>query len=389
MRVCMVAYTFYESDNRVRRYAESLVKRGDQVDAIVLRRDGQSREGFVEGVRVCRIQTRTRDEKGPLSYLAKLLAFLLRSMWTLTVRHLRTHYDVIHVHSVPDFEVFATLVPRMMGAKVILDIHDIVPELYASKFRIGQDGWMFKVLVLMERLSVRFANHVIVANHLWRDRLVLRSAKEEQCTTILNYPDLAIFRLQERKSNGNGSFVMFYPGTLSWHQGVDLVVSAMARMGEDGRHVKLLVVGDGGERERLKAMAEECGLTDRVTIRGPAPLAEVASIMAKVDLGVEPKRKQSFANEALSTKILEFMALGVPVLASDTLVHEMYFAGKVEFFESDNVDDLAAKILALARSQDRRDTLRDGGFEYVAMNNWDVKRHEYLDLVDGLVRSCG
>src|SRR6185312_16245180 len=129
MRACMVAYTFYETDNRVRRYAETLVRRGDQVDAIVLRRAGQSSFETINGVNVYRIQRRVIDEGGPFSYLVKLLLFFIRSMWLLTLRHLKKPYDLIHVHPVPDFQVFATLVPRLMGAKVILDIHDIVPEL--------------------------------------------------------------------------------------------------------------------------------------------------------------------------------------------------------------------------------------------------------------------
>jgi len=237
----------------------------------------------------------------------------------------------------------------------------------------------------MEKLSVRYANHVIIANHLWHERLVSRSARPESCTTILNYPDFAIFRRPEAPADHGNTFTMFYPGTLSWHQGVDLVILAMARLGPQAAKFKFLVVGDGGERERLNALVKTHGLEAQVTIRGPAPLAEVAALMAEVDLGVEPKRKQSFANEALSTKILEFMAVGVPVLASDTRVHQMYFDGKVEMFESENIEDLASKILALANDANRRAALRDVGLEFVTEYNWDVKRHEYLDLVDRMV----
>src|SRR5689334_9099041 len=138
MKVCMLAYTFYETDNRVRRYAEALARRGDEVDAIVLQQEGKSPFEIVNGVNVYRIQKRVRDERGPFSYLSKLLLFFARSMGAVTVRHLETRYDVIHVHSVPDFEVFAALIPRLMGAKVILDVHDIVPELYASKFKVNE-----------------------------------------------------------------------------------------------------------------------------------------------------------------------------------------------------------------------------------------------------------
>lgn len=388
MRACMVAYTFYETDNRVRRYAETLVRRGDHVDAIVLRREGQSSFEMISGVHVHRIQKRVIDERGPLSYLMKLLTFLLLSAWELTRRHIKTRYDVIHVHSVPDFEVFAALIPRLMGAKVILDIHDIVPELYASKFKIGQDSFAFRMLVWMERLSGRFANHVIVANHIWHQRLVERSIPAERCTPILNYPDPNIFQRRESAVENRGEFLLCYPGTLSWHQGVDLIINAMGRLRDKAPNVRLLIVGDGAERERLAALARDRGIEDRVKIKSGIPIDEVARTMVTVDLGVEPKRKQSFANEALSTKIPEFMAVGVPVVASDTLVHRYYFSSDlVEFFESDNDEQLAAKIMALVKDPEKLLTLRERGLEFIAKNNWDVKKGEYLGLLDRLVAS--
>ncbi len=389
MRACMLAYTFYETDTRVRRYAEALVERGDQVDAIALRRDGQKRDEIVAGVHVYRLQKRKHDESGPFSYLAKLLLFFVRSAWVVTRNHLRARYDVIHVHSVPDFEVFATVVPRLMGARIFLDIHDIVPELYASKFKISHSSVVFKLLVILERLSVRYSHHVIIANHLWHERLVQRSARPERCSTILNYPDLSVFYRRPRKITNKNEFVMFYPGTLSWHQGIDLVISAMAHLGNKAPNLRFIIFGDGHERDRLLAMAKELGLEDRVTIMQERPASEVAEAMAKADLGVEPKRKHSFANEALSTKILEFMAMDVPVLASDTRVHEMYFKdGTVQYFESENIADLAAKILELMHDPDKCDALRARGRSLVQDYGWKEKKGEYLSLVDRVVNGC-
>ena len=182
MRACMLAYTFYETDGRVRRYAEALVKRGDQVDAIALADGDKPNSEVMQGVHLFRIQKRVIDENGPVSYLIKLLVFFFRSAWVLTVRHLREPYAVIHVHSVPDFEVFATLIPRLMGARVILDIHDLVPEFYASKFKVGKRSLIFQLLVLLERLSIAYSNYVIISNHLWYKKLVRRSVRSGKCT---------------------------------------------------------------------------------------------------------------------------------------------------------------------------------------------------------------
>jgi glycosyltransferase involved in cell wall biosynthesis len=382
----MLGYTFYEVDNRVRRYAEALAKRGDEVDAIVLGKEGQTKEETINGVRVYRIQTRVRDERRPTGYLTKILTFFCRSMWFLARRQMKVRYDLIHVHSVPDFEVFATIIPWLMGTPVILDIHDIVPEFYASKFGVEERSLTFRLLRLVETLSCRYANHVIISNHLWYKRLTARSVGAEKCTAIINYPDLGIFSPHITRSRGDAEFVMCYPGTLNWHQGVDLAIRAVALLRESVPNLRFLIIGDGPERGKLLAMVKQESLEDRVSLSRMVPLEQVAELMADVDLGVVPKRRHSFGNEAFSTKIMEFMAMGVPVLASKTRIDEWYFAeGQVQFFESENVKDLAAQILNLVRDTKRRRVLQARGTQFIEKNNWDSRKDEYFDLVDQLV----
>jgi len=200
------------SANRVRQYAETLVERGDHVDFVGLRKQGQPAEEVVEGVHVFRIQPREYTEKGRLSYLSRLLRFLMKPMVFLSRKHLRNHYDLIHVHSIPDFEVFAAWLPKLTGAKVILDIHDVVPELYATKFKTLMGSLPFKSLLLMEKLSAAFSDHVIIANDIWRAKLISRSVRKAKCTTILNCP---IRLVRERRSDrgDNSKFIILYPGT--------------------------------------------------------------------------------------------------------------------------------------------------------------------------------
>ena len=126
-------------------------------------------------------------------------------------------------------------------------------------------------------------------------------------------------------------------------------------------------------------------LEDRVSLTGLVPLEEVATLMAGIDAGVVPKRANSFGNEAMSTKIMEFMAMGVPVIAARTRIDEYYFNDDlVEFFESGNAAELAATILEFMRNNARRARLRENALTFIAGNNWDVRKHEYLELVDRL-----
>src|SRR5687768_7580126 len=112
MRVCHIAYTFYEGDTRVIQYAEALAERGADVDVIALRRADQTTRGCLRGVSLYRIQRREVNERSTWSYLRKILWFCVQSTLLVTVLHLRRRYDVIHVHNVPDFLVFSALFPR-------------------------------------------------------------------------------------------------------------------------------------------------------------------------------------------------------------------------------------------------------------------------------------
>jgi glycosyltransferase involved in cell wall biosynthesis len=382
---CMLSYSFYESDNRVRRYAETLVRRGYQVDAVALRKDGQPRYESLNGVRICRIQDRIRDEKNKFSYLYRLLKFFVNSTFFISKQHLHRRYDLIHVHSVPDFEVFATFFAKMTGARIILDIHDIVPEFYASKFKVSKDSVVFKALIMVEKVSIAFSDHVIIANHIWEKTINARSVKKEKCTTMLNYPDLSIFYKRPRTRKGD-KFIVVYPGTINWHQGVDIAVRAFALIRDHAPEAELNIYGDGPMRAEIQKLITELGVQDRVFLRGSLPSDQIAAVMANADLGVVPKRNDSFGGDAFSTKILEFMALGVPITAAATRIDRYYFNDNVvRFFEPENSSDLAEAIKELVRNKEIRERLASNAMVFVADYTWDKKEMDYLSLVGNLI----
>jgi glycosyltransferase involved in cell wall biosynthesis len=379
----MVAYTFYETDNRVMRYAETLARRGDEVDVIA--HYGKEKGTLLRnGVRVLRVQQRIPNEKRKLTYLYRISMFFLRAMVILSFNHLRKPYQLIHVHSVPDFLVFTAWLPRLMGAKVILDIHDLLPEFYASKFLGTKKSRMFDCLVWIEKVSCAFANHVIVPNHLWQQRLQSRSVPISKCSVILNYPDPTMFYRRGR-SRDDGRFVMLYPGTLADHQGLDIAIRAFVKIKDLAPEADFHIRGMGPSREALEALVKECQVEDRVLFLSSKPMWEIGQVMEDADLAVVPKRKDSFGNEAFSTKILEFMAVGVPLLISDTAVDVYYFNDQmVTFAISGDVDDFASKMVQLIRNPAARQKLVQNADEFMKLNNWDVRKAEYLHLVDSL-----
>jgi glycosyltransferase involved in cell wall biosynthesis/peptidoglycan/xylan/chitin deacetylase (PgdA/CDA1 family) len=385
IHACMVSYSFYESDNRVMRYAEALAKRGDEVDVFSLREKGQPEFGVIRGVNVHRIQERVRDEKGKLDYLRRLARFFVKSAAVLTRKHMKNPYKLIHVHSVPDFQVFSTALAKLSGAKVILDIHDIVPEFYASKFGSSEHDILFKSLVAVERASIRFSDHVIIANDIWEKKLLARSVTPDKCSVFLNYPDQSLFYRRPR-TRKDDRFVMMYPGTLNWHQGVDIAIRALALVTEQIPSAELHIYGSGQTKESLRELADSLGLNGQIVLKDTVPIEKIAEIMADADMGIVPKRNDSFGGEAFSTKILEFLALGIPVVVSDTKIDKFYFNDEVvRFFRSGDETDLANVIRQMIADSSLRVRMAEKGSQFAAEEfSWERRKQGYFDLVDRL-----
>ena len=388
LTISMLVYSFYESDTRVMQYAEALAQRGDIVEVVALRRD-RSMPGVevIRGVTVFRIQDRTLNEKAPWTYFTRLLRFCWSSALFLLRRQQTRSYDLVHIHNVPDFLVFSALAAKLKGVPVILDIHDLLPELYASKFGLAHGTLRFRALTLIERCCAAFASHVIVANHLWCGRLAARSSRTSKCSVVRNRPDLSIFSGERKEvADEPKRFVFTYPGSLNWHQGVDIAIRAFASIADRIPDADFHIYGEGAAKPSLICLARQLRMDKRIFFHDPLPSREIARVMAATDLAIEPKRSTSaFGNEALSTKILEFMSLGVPVIASRTKIHAFYYDDTIiQYYDQDDEFALARQMLRLKNDPALRAHLAHNALEYAKANTWDACKHEYLDLVDDL-----
>jgi glycosyltransferase involved in cell wall biosynthesis len=341
----------------------------------------------LKGVNVYGIQHRAHDERGKWSYAFQLLRFLCAAFGRLSARHRQVKYGLLHVHNVPDFLVFAALYPKWTGAKIILDIHDIVPELFEGKFRAPSDSSYIKLLKQVERWSAAFSDHVIVSNHLWLDRYTARSARAEKCSVFVNNVDPALFYRRTR-TRADDKLILLFPGSFQHHQGLDIAIRAVGRLKDRLPKCELHLYGGGGGQDaqkHLAALAAELGLNGRVRFCGLVPLDLIAQVMANADVGVVPKRADTFGNEAYSTKIMEFMSQGVPVVASRTAVDTYYFNDEtVRFFPSGDDRAMAEAVLEVLEDRDIRARMTQNGLEYAARNDWRSRKLEYFSLVDGL-----
>lgn len=385
MKVCILAHRFYDGNVHMMQFANALARRGDQVDVISLRRKGLHAREVLDNVCVYRIQEREFDEKGPLAHLLRMSKFLIRSGLLLTKLHLRHRYQVIHIQSVPDFLVFAALIPKLLGASVILDMRDLTPELYASKFHVPSNSMGVRASLLSEKLAARFADHIIVANPIWLERIQSRSASKSKSSMFWYWPDPALFYPRAKRKQ-DGKFIILYPGTMNPHQGLDVALRAFAKLLVKIPSAEFHIYGEGPEKPRLRAIADELGIAKSVRIEKAVSAQEVAQLMAESDVGIVPKRASSlFGNEAASTKIWEFLALGVPVIASRTKVEVLLLGDStVRFFQSENEDELADAIFSLYSDPLLKETMVKRGIEFINRRQWATEMSRYLAVVDKL-----
>jgi glycosyltransferase involved in cell wall biosynthesis len=388
----MVAYTYYVSDPRVRREAEALAGRGDEVEVFCLRKPGEAPEETVQGVRLRRLPLARYRGGNSLLYMGSYLAFLALALFALGGAHLRRRYRIVHVHNMPDFMVLAALVPRLLGARVLLDIHDTMPEIYRGKFRVGSGHPLIRLLRFQERISARFAHHVLTSEHTKKDALIAHGLDGRRIEVVLNLPDPRIFARTAPPAAGasaegtGGGFRVVFHGTLAKRLGVDLAIRAVARLHAEMPGLRLDLIGDGDQRAELIALARELGVDDRVCFSdGFVPVEELPAMLHGAHLGVIPTREEISTRYMLPTKLLEYIALGIPAVVAPTHTIRHYFdETQVAFFTPGDDESLAREIRALAVDPERRRDLARSAERFLDTYSWDSHRRVYLDLVDGL-----
>jgi glycosyltransferase involved in cell wall biosynthesis len=205
----------------------SLVEKGYEVDIIATTKDKKKPDRVsARGIHPYLLQHRSDREVNAFLYFSRLGWFMIKAALLLTFLSLRKRYAVVHITSPPDPLVFEALIPKLTGARVLLDIHDIGPELFERKLKIPEGGLCVRVLAFLEKISAGYADHVLTVTDLWRDKLVARSVRRNKCSVLLNVPDNHVFQYQECHVKPRGQN-LFYHGSLEEHFGVDTLIQAV------------------------------------------------------------------------------------------------------------------------------------------------------------------
>lgn len=387
---CMVVYAHYPlGETRVQRQAEALLAHGIAVDIICLRASGEPDRENINGARVYRLPVAHLSNQKILSIqLLKYLAFFALAMFKLIHLHRQRRFSVVQVHNLPDFLIFAAWYPRLRGARLILDLHDLMPEFYASRTGRALNSRFVRFLMWQERLACRFADHVLTVTGLWRRTLIERGVPADKVTVVMNLADDRFFRRQAGcvRVKDPAQFKLIYHGSLVPRYGLDLLLEAVARLKDQIPGLRLTIHGNGRYRPKLIGLAQRLGVRERVNFSNDyLPMTGLPELLRQADLAVVPYRRDVFTDGILPTKLLEYTAVGVPALVARTAATAAYFdETMVEFFEAGNLDELAEGILALSRDRARLEALVQGSSVFNRRHKWTRHSQTYVDLVKRL-----
>jgi len=390
-KICMVAYTNYLSDARPRREAETLVRRGDHVDFIALAEKGRPSVETVQGVRLFRVrQQRYRGGSGP-SYVFAYLRFLFAATFKLARLFWKERYDIVYVHTMPDLIVLVALIPKLFGARIVLNIHDMMPELYRSKFGISEKHPLIRFLAFQEQFSIRLADKVICVHDPHRDLLCRRGAPRDKITVLPNVPDPMVLRNAGPASVHEGSFRIVYHGTIARRLGLDLAVRAFVKAADSCPGARLEIYGDGDAGDDLEAQIKASGFEDRIYFSKKMFRVEsIAQMVQGASLGLVPNRRDVATEYMLPVKLLEYVHFGIPAIAPRLLAIQYYFSDdQVAYYEPGDVDELAHSICRLYADPAKRAELARNGAEFAKKFHWETLKEELFSVVDGLAPASG
>jgi glycosyltransferase involved in cell wall biosynthesis len=396
----MLVYEVYARDSRVRRHARALAGAGYAVEVGALV-DEQSIEAAArDGVALASLRAHKYRGASRAAYLLAYLAFTARAWLWITRRVLGRRADLVYVNNPPDFLVFAAVAARMRGIPLLLDIHDLTSDLYVAKFGApgsapGGGGPAASVVRRIERWSVRFADALLTIHDRYAARLAAVARPGVPVVGVWNVPDADAWlpigdgRADEPAGDPPSAerpLRLGHHGTIVERFGIDQAVDVVAALRGRDVPVTLSILGDGDFADALGARIAASGVADSIQFeRRIFTHDDLVAFTAQIDLGVAPYRPSAFSEEGLPTKVLEYLALGVPVISTETALLREHLGDAVRLVSGTSVPELADAIAEMADPQVRA-AYRRAGRAAAHQMGWPGQREKLLNLV-GLLLS--
>ena len=387
--VCMIVYNTYSTDQRVRREAETVASiPGHSVTVLVAKEQPIPQTFEKGGVLIRELDITKYRGKSGKKYILSYIHFTLLAFLECTRLLARKSLDVLHVHNMPNFLLFAGLIPFLAGKPIILDVHDTMVETYAAKYAERSGRLLEWALRLEETVCCRMASRIVCVNDIQKAALVGRNIPGDKIVIAMNVPDPKMFdhhRSIRARAAENGKFRIIYHGVVAKRVGVGQAIRAVSKVNGRIPGLELHIVGEGEDLEEFRDLSIQLGLESQVHFPGRVPLEGMIPILERMDLGIVPNGRNIATELMLPVKMLECIALGIPVVVPRLKTIAHYFTGDmVYFFEPDDVDSMVDAILAVSASEEGRLGRAREARRFLERNGWESQKSDFTKMYESL-----
>ena len=372
-------------DRRVWLEARALKENGFAVSVICPRFKDEKSFETLEGVNIYRYSPAPAT-KGVLSYILEFSYCLVMTFLLSLEVFFRHNFDIIHACNPPDTFFLIGVFYKIFGKKFYYDQHDLCPEVYLSKYGENKKDFLYRMLLVLEYITYKTADKVIVTNNSYRDVAVSRGRlNPDKIFVVRTGPDKTRFKgfsPKEELKEGR-KFLVAYLGVMAPQDGVDYLLRAIDIVVNRYKRsdITFSLIGSGDSIDDLKRLREELSLNDSVVFTGRVPDETLFSYLSASDVCVAPDPKNSLNDKSTMNKILEYMAMGKPIVSFD-LKESRYSAGEAALYATpNNIQDFADKIIELLYDPEKMDRMGKAGYERLKGElSWDYNKRRLVDV---------
>ena len=393
-RILVIRQASITTDPRVRREVAALLGAGHEVDVISLRAPGEPRRERTGALTVYRLPAGLKGSGSAARYALGYGAFLVLAALLSGALHARRRYALVQVHSLPDTLVFAAVIPKLLGAQVVLDLHEMMTEFFAAKFGAAPGSVPWRVVAAAEQASIRFADFAFTCTNEMREAFIARGADPGRLGVVLNSAEEDVFDVDlhpPRGSGDDGTFVVLCHGSVEQRYGIDTAIEAVALLRDELPGLRLQIMGAGSYVEAARALVAQRGVTDRVAINGRwEPMPVLLEAIAACDAGLVAMKRDAFRDLTHCNKMYDLVTMRRPVLMSRTRSVQAYFDDRsFEYFDSDDPRALADAIVRLQADPARRAALVRHASAALEPYRWPRQREIYRGYIQRVLAPQG
>ncbi len=386
-RVALVVHAIYPGDPRIRRQSDALVEAGYEVDVICLRQRGEAEVETDGALRIVRLPV-NRSFVGFAGHLAEYVAFTAMVAWRLAREHRTRRYDLVQVATVPDFLAFAVLPEKLGRVPLLLDLHEDMPEFFRDRFASPILRPLLPLVTASTRAAAALADELITVHEPLRDLSIARGVDPDRISVVMNSADGRLFdpaRHERRPFMADGTLRLIHHSNFQRIYGLDVAIDGLSRL-PAGLDWRLDVYGDGPWRPQIEAAIGRTATDARVTLHGRVPMDDLPGLLAGADIGLVPSLPEPYLEYSLSTKLLEYAAMGVPTIASDLATFRHHFTdAALRLVPGNDPDAIREAVESLVA--DPAGTVEMGleARRQAAAYDWEVQKGRYLRIVERLI----